>query len=145
MFMSQYEHTIDTKGRLTIPVRYRDYLSEGAFITQGFDNNLMVLTHADFDNITRRTDEMSLTNPAARQLKRQIFGYAEQVNLDKMGRILIPGFLRQSAGLNDSAVVVGMSAFFEIWSPERWLQQSLDLQNPDADAQRYAAFDLPLR
>ena len=145
MFMSQYDHTIDAKGRITIPVRYREYLTEGAFVTQGFDHNLMVLTTVDFDNITRKIDEMSLTNPAARQLKRQIFGFAEQVNLDKMGRILIPAFLRQSANLADSAVIVGMSAFFEIWSPDRWQQQCLDLQNPEADEQRYAAFDLPIR
>jgi MraZ protein len=145
MFMSQYEHTIDSKGRLTIPVRFREHLVEGAYITQGFDQNLMVLTSPDFNNITKRIDEMSLTNPDARRLKRRIFGFAEQVDLDKLGRILIPGFLRETAALQDSAIVVGMSAYFEIWSPERWIMQCQELQNPEADEQRYAAFDLPIR
>ena len=145
MFMSQYEHTIDEKGRLTIPVRYRNYLTEGAYVTQGFEQNLMVLTCEGFSNITKRIDAMSLTNPDARRLKRQIFGFAEKVDLDKLGRILIPGFLRETAGLQGSAIVVGMSAFFEIWAPERWTLQCQELQNPDANEQRYAAFDLPLR
>lgn len=145
MFMSQYEHTIDAKGRLTIPVKYREYLTDGAIITQGFEQNLMALTTQDFENITNRIDAMSLTNPAARQLKRQIFGFAEQVTLDKLGRILIPAYLRDTANLNESAIVVGMSAFFEIWSPERWQKQYFELQNPEADAQRFAAFDLPIR
>ena len=145
MFMSQYEHTIDAKGRLTIPVKFREYLEDGAIITQGFEQNLMALTTSDFEGITKRIDTMSLTNPAARQLKRKIFGFAEQVTLDKLGRILIPSYLREAADLQESAIVVGMSAFFEIWSPARWQQQYFELQNPEADEQRFAAFDLPLR
>ncbi len=145
MFMGQYEHTLDAKGRLIIPVKYRDYLLDGAIVTQGFEHNLMVLTLPDFKNITTRIDGMSLTNPAAMQLKRQIFGFAEQVSLDKLGRILIPGFLREAGEIQDSAVIVGMSAFFEIWSTQRWQQKYEELRNPEADEQRYVAFDLPIR
>lgn len=144
MFMGQYEHTIDTKGRLTIPARFREFLVNGAFITQGFDNNLMVLTVDDFKRVTQRINQMSLTNPLARQLKRKIFAYAEEIVPDKLGRILIPAFLRETANLQGSAGVVGVGAYFEIWSPDLWAKQIAEIQNPEADAQRFAIFDLPL-
>ena len=145
MFMGQYEHTIDAKGRMTIPVRYRDFLTDGAYITLGFDQNLLVMTTEDFMNISQRIDEMSLTNPAARQLKRRIFAFAEKLDLDKAGRILIPAFLREHAELVDAATVVGMGAVFEIWSPTLWSGESADLQLPDADQQRFVNFELPVR
>ena len=144
MFMSQYEHTIDPKGRMIIPVKYRPYLADGAVVTKGFEQNLMVLTKSTFETITRRIDELSLTQPAVRQLQRQLFGFAEQVILDKLGRILIPSFLREAAFLQENVVIVGLSKFFEVWAPEKWRLQTIELQNPEADAQRYAAFNLPL-
>ncbi|MCJ7624729.1 MAG: division/cell wall cluster transcriptional repressor MraZ [Anaerolineaceae bacterium] len=144
MFMGQYEHNIDTKGRLTIPARFREFLANGAYVTQGLDNNLMVLTNDDFMRVTQHINQMSLTNPIARQLKRRIFAYAEQIIPDKLGRILIPAFLREAAKLDGSVEIVGVGAYFEIWSPDLWAKQIAEIQNPEADAQRFAIFDLPL-
>lgn len=144
MFMGQYEHTIDPKGRLMIPAKFRELLGDGAVVTKGFEQNLMVLPPSAFDATTKRIEELSVTVRAARLLQRQIFGFAQQVSLDKLGRILIPAFLRESAGLNEAVIVVGMSNFFEIWSPEQWQEQLRDLENPEADEQRYAAFNLPI-
>ena len=124
MFFGQYEHSIDEKGRMTIPARYRELMADGAYITQGFDQNLMVLTLPVFEQIVQRINETSITDPLARQLKRLIFANADQVVLDKAGRILLPTFLRDSAHLGNSIVVVGNGAYFEIWSQERWLEQS---------------------
>jgi len=145
MFMGQYEHTIDAKGRMTIPVRYRDLLTDGAYITLGFDHNLLVMTTDDFMNISNRIDEMSLTNPTARQLKRRIFAYAEKLDIDKAGRILIPAFLREHAELDDAATVVGMGAFFELWSPTLWSDESAELELTDTEQQRFVNFELPVR
>lgn len=145
MFMGQYEHTIDPKGRLMIPVKYRESLGDGAYITKGFDQNLMVLSHASFDAATERLAEFSVTQAAARQLYRQIFSFAVEVTLDKLGRILIPSFLRENADLKESVIVAGMSSYFEIWSPDRWQQQLISLDSQAADEQRYAAFNLPIR
>jgi len=144
MFMSQYEHTIDPKGRMTIPVKYRFYLIDGAVVAKGFEQNLMVLTKNTYETISRRIEELSLTQPAVRQLQRQLFGFADQVMLDKLGRILIPSFLREAAQLQENVIIVGLSKFFEVWSPEKWRLQTIELQNPEADAQRYAAFNLPI-
>jgi len=142
MFLGQYEHTIDEKGRLTIPSKFRDLLQDGAYITQGFEQNLMVLTTATFDRVYARVNRLSMTDPVARQLKRLIFSNANRVEVDRVGRILIPQFLRSSAHLDGAAIMVGVGEYFEIWSPDRWQEQNTLLQDGEANAQRFAALDL---
>jgi MraZ protein len=144
MFLGQYEHTIDEKGRMTIPARYRDLLQDGAYITIGFDRNLMVLTASAFDRVSARVNEMSVTDPNARILKRMIFSSAEHLEVDRAGRVLIPQYLRGTASLDSRAIVVGTGEYFEIWSPELWSQQSEQLNDSDANNQRFAALDLTL-
>jgi MraZ protein len=145
MFLGQYEHTIDEKGRLTIPSRFRDLLEDGAYITQGFEQNLMVLTAAAFDRVSARVNRMSLTDPVARQLKRLLFSNAVRVEVDRAGRILVPQFLRTSAQLDGAAIMVGVGDYFEIWSPDRWQEQNSMLQDGEANAQRFAALDLSVQ
>jgi MraZ protein len=145
MFLGQYEHTIDEKGRLTVPSRFRELLQDGAYITQGFDQNLVVLTAATFDHISSRVNRMSMTDPTARQLKRLIFSHADRLEVDRVGRILIPQFLRASAQLDGAAIMVGVGDYFEIWSPERWQEQNTLLQDGEANAQRFAALDLSVQ
>lgn len=145
MFLGRYEHAIDEKGRLTIPVRYRELLENGAYVLQGFDHNLMVLDAASFENIYDRVNQMSVTDPTARRLKRFIFSAAERAEFDRAGRMLLPAFLREAAHLNGTAVIVGVGDYFEIWSPEAWNQQNELLQDVDANAQRFAALELPIR
>jgi MraZ protein len=145
MFLGQYEHTIDDKGRLTIPARYRDLLIEGAFITEGFDQNLMVLTSSAFMTISDRVNRMSMTDPTVRDLKRMMFGRANQAEIDKAGRMLIPSFLRERAELKTNIVVVGMGDYFELWSAENWQVLNQPLPNSEANSKRFAAFDLSVR
>jgi MraZ protein len=143
MFLGQYQHSMDTKGRLTIPSRFRDLLlSDGAYVTLGFDNNLMVLTEPNFGRISERVSRMSMTEPNARLLKRLIFSSAERVEVDKAGRILIPEFLRRAAGLDGEAVVVGAGDYIEIWEPGKWNEQLTQLQDTDANTQRFSVLDL---
>jgi MraZ protein len=142
MFLGQYEHTIDDKGRLTIPARYRDLLPDGAYVTQGFDRNLIVLPPALYEQLSKRISSLSLTEPSARLLRRLMFSSAEKVDVDKSGRILIPLFLRQNASLETAAMVVGSGDFFEIWSPAEWAGQSAKLKDADANAERFAGLDL---
>lgn len=142
MFLGQYEHTIDDKGRLTIPSRFRDLLEEGAYITQGFDRNLMVLTTSTFQQMYQSVNEMNMTDPTARLLKRLIFANADRAEFDNHGRILIPQFLRQAVNLDGPAVIVGVGDYFEIWSQAQWAEQTAQLQDVDANAQRFAALNL---
>jgi MraZ protein len=142
MFLGQYEHSIDDKGRMTIPFRYRELLSEGAYITRGFDQNLMVLTAASFQRMSTRINQQSITDPNARALKRMIFAHADAVDVDKVGRILIPQYLRDDALLKDSAMVIGVSDHFEIWAPALWVKQLELLDNPELNSARYSYLDL---
>lgn len=143
MFVGRCEHTIDEKGRLIIPVHYRPLLEIGAFITSGFDQNLMVMTSPIFDKVHEQISQMNLTDPLSRQLRRLIFSNAEQVELDKAGRILLPSYLRDLAQLNGNAIINGVHDYFEIWSPVLWQRQN-ELLNADADSQRYSVFTLSL-
>jgi MraZ protein len=142
MFMGQYLHSLDSKGRLTVPARYRALLLEGAYITQGFDRNLMVWTKASFERISQRVSQESITDPASRLLRRFIFSSSEWLEMDRAGRILIPEFLRQVAYFDGEVVVVGVGDYFEIWSPPLWDEQQANLQDAEANTQRFIAFDL---
>ena len=145
MFLGQYTHNIDSKGRLTVPARFREYLTEGAYISQGFDHNLMVLTTAAFEQLSKTINGMSITDPTNRQLKRLIFAGADRVELDRVGRIRIPQFLRQVASLDGEVVLIGVGDYFEIWSPEAWSPLAAELQDTQANAQRFAALELSSR
>jgi MraZ protein len=145
MFLGRSDHTIDDKGRLIIPVRFRELLDRGAFVTQGFDRNLMVLTTTAFDQIYAYVNQMSLTDPSARQLKRLMFSSAERVDVDKVGRILLPQYLRDLAQLKNEVMLVGVGDYFEIWSPENWEKQNELLQDTEANEHRFAAFNIPTR
>ena len=144
MFFSRYEHTIDEKGRMTIPSRYREELADGAFVTLGFDRNLIVLPDTAFQKLSTRISDTSLTDSEARSLKRHVYANAEPVELDKAGRILIPLWLREEIGLTANAVVIGAGEYFEIWTPEEWKKEKTENQNPDSISKRYANFNIPL-
>jgi MraZ protein len=142
MFLGQYQHTLDDKGRLTIPAVFRDSLREGAFISQGFDRNLMVMTSAYFHQVYERINAMSITDPSARLLRRLLLSTAYQAEVDKSGRVLLPPQLRQFLNLAGDAVVVGQGEYFEIWTPADWQEQTLALQDAEANAGRFQALDL---
>lgn len=142
MFMGQYMHSLDSKGRLTIPSRYRALLDDGAYITQGFDRNLMVWTKPAFQQISHRVSQGSITDPTSRILRRFIYSSGDALAMDRAGRILIPEFLRQVAQLDSDVVVVGVGDYFEIWSPSLWAEQLANMQDSEANQQRFIAFDL---
>jgi len=143
MFLGQYYHNIDEKGRLTIPARYRELIqSDGAYIMQGFESNLIILPSPYFDILSHHVNRTSITDPTARVLRRLFYATASLVELDKLGRILIPQFLRQHASLDSEAVIAGLGHYFEIWSPKFWSSQIEQLQDSDLNARRFTELDL---
>jgi MraZ protein len=143
MFLGRYHHTVDEKGRLTIPARYRDLLAaEGAYLTQGFDSNINVYPIPIFERISLRVNRLSMTDPSARLLRRLMFSNAELVVLDKAGRILVPHFLREGLNLDSEAVIVGMGDYFEIWSPNQWVGQTAMMEESEPIAVRFMDLDL---
>lgn len=142
MFLGQFAHNVDVKGRLTVPVRFRASLAAGAFVTQGFERNLMVYTTDSFERLAKRANMLSSTDPEARAVRRMIFGGATEVSLDSVGRILIPPFLREFAELRDEVTVVGVGEYFEIWSTQAWLKELASVTDAESNSRRFAAFDL---
>jgi len=142
MFLGQFQHNLDEKGRLMIPARYRELLAAGAFITQGFDKCLMVLTDVHFQEVYDRINAMNMADQNARLLRRHILSNAYSVEIDRVGRILVPQNLRQAIGLNGEAIVAGQGEYFEVWTPADWNEQMDQLQDIETNNQRFATLDL---
>ena len=145
MFLGHFQHNLDDKGRLMIPARFRELLESGAFITQGFDKCLMVMTEAYFKQVYERIEAMNLADPTARLLRRLILSNAYPVEVDKIGRILMPQNLRAFLGIgieNGELIVAGQGEYFEVWTPALWSEQMAQLQDTEANNQRFSTLDL---
>ncbi len=143
MFLGQFQHNLDDKGRLMIPARYRDLLAAGAFITQGFDKCLMVMTDDYFKQVYNRINAMNLADASARMLRRLILSNAYPVEVDKVGRILVPQNLRSFLAIESGELIVaGQGEYFEVWTPAEWKMQIDNLQDVEANEQRFSALDL---
>ena len=120
MFLGEYEHSVDVKGRLAIPSKFRPQLETGLVITRGFERCLQVYPIEGWQMLSERVSALSLGQAEARQLRRLLFASAFDTELDKQGRILVPAALREYAGIGESAVVAGMNTYFEIWAQDTW-------------------------
>jgi MraZ protein len=130
MFLGEFTHTIDDKGRLTLPAKFRDVLSHGVVITRGLDGCLFVFTYQDWQTLTARLSErLSLAQKSARDLTRFFYAGATDIIPDKTGRVLIPPFLREYADLDSDVVIIGANSRLELWSTERWQQTMLEVES----------------
>ena len=145
MFLGQFVHSFDDKNRLTVPAKFREPLAGGAFVIQGLDKNLMVLTVQAFETVYQRVMAMNLMDPAARALRRLILGNAAQLELDSAGRILIPQDLRELGSLENEAILVGQGDYFEVWAPANWKEQETQLQGAADNSQRFSTLDVSTR
>ncbi|MFI3201001.1 MAG: division/cell wall cluster transcriptional repressor MraZ [Eubacteriales bacterium] len=121
MFMGEYNHTIDAKGRLIMPSKLRESLGEDFVITKGLDGCLFVYDNEGFHAFEEKLKSLPLTNKDARQFVRFFLAGAANVEIDKQGRVLIPAVLREFAEITKEAVLVGVGSRMEIWSKERWM------------------------
>lgn len=120
MFMGQYEHTVDEKGRVAIPARFRSELGERLVVTRGLDKCLWVFPWDGWQAICKRLESLPFTRARNRSFQRYFFAGASECQPDGQGRILIGPSLRSYAGLGREAVLVGVSDHIEIWSREAW-------------------------
>jgi MraZ protein len=120
-FSGEYEHNLDGKGRLIVPVRFRPALEGGYFVTRGLDGCLWLFPRATWTGFSEKLQESSITREGARRLDRMLFAGTED-ELDGQGRLTLPPALRAHAGLspNGPVVVVGVKNRIELWSPGRW-------------------------
>lgn len=124
MFYGEYEHTLDKKGRLIIPSKFRESAKEQEierfFITRGLDSCLFVFAEDEWRLQEQKFKTASFTKPDVRKFNRLFFSGAVEVTTDKQGRILIPSYLKEFAGIKRDIVIVGVSNRFEIWAQEKW-------------------------
>lgn len=132
MFIGEYNHTIDTKGRLIVPSKFREALGDEFVVTKGLDGCLFVYPMEEWTAFTDKLKDLPLTKKDARQFSRFFLAGAASCEVDKQGRILIPAVLREFAGLEKDAVLVGVSSRIEIWSRSNWEKISdVDIEDMD--------------
>ena len=124
MFFGTYTPKLDEKGRLFLPAKFRDQLTEGLVVTRGQERCLTVWSMEDFQGLTNRLREAPVTNKGTRDYVRMLFAAASQEVPDKQGRISIPGSLREYASLTKDVVVIGSMNRIEIWDPTAWATYS---------------------
>lgn len=120
MFIGEYQHTTDEKGRLIIPSKFRDSLGGEFVMTKGLDNCLFVYPKSEWEVIETKLKSLPLTNKDARAFVRFFFSGASESTLDKQGRVLIPGNLREHSKIDKDTVIIGVSTRLEIWSKSEW-------------------------
>lgn len=125
MFIGEYQHTIDEKGRVALPVKFRAKMADGAVVTKGLDDCLAVYTISEWETLAEKLSTLPLTQAASRAFARLMLAGAVQVNIDKQGRVNIPAYLREYAGISGQVVVAGLYSRVEIWSQKRWQEYKL--------------------
>ncbi|MDD2498010.1 MAG: division/cell wall cluster transcriptional repressor MraZ [Desulfitobacteriaceae bacterium] len=143
MFMGEYQHAIDPKGRLIVPVKFREGLGDTFVVTKGLDNCLFVYPMNEWKNLEAKLKALPFTKADARAFVRFFFSGATECELDKQGRILLPVNLREYAQMERDVVVIGVSSRVEIWSKERWDNYSIQAEKDYANiAEKIVDFDL---
>lgn len=120
MFMGEYSHNLDAKGRLIIPARFRSELKDHLILTQGLDGCLTLYTSEAWEKIYAQLQTLPTTKSQARAFVRILTSKASEVEIDSQGRILIPSNLISQAGIHKECVIVGAGSKVEIWAKDRW-------------------------
>ncbi len=120
MFLGRFENRLDEKGRLSMPAKFRARLAEGFVVTRGFEQCLTIFPMPEWQTLADNLARFPVTDQKARSLRRVLFAQAADTELDRQGRMLIPEYLREAAGLGADVIVAGMDGYIEIWDVERW-------------------------
>ncbi len=138
MFTGEYRHSVDDKGRIAVPAKFRAQLAQGAFVSRWIDGCLAIHTPSGWEELATKVAALRTTDPDARKFERNIFSGAFDLELDRQGRIVIPAYLRDEIGLGAEAVIVGSRDHAEIWAPDRWSAYQAGLADADSFAQAIA-------
>ncbi len=128
MFTGEYRHAVDDKGRLAVPSRFRAQLAGNVVVARWLDSCLAIFPMPAWDELSAKVGGLPMTDPNARLLQRQLYAGAQETELDRQGRVLVPQRLRDFAGLGSEALVLGARDHAEIWAPGRWEDYSRGLE-----------------
>ena len=120
MFIGEYTYSIDQKGRVALPAKFRNKLASGCVVTRGLDKSLFIYPMDEWQKIAEKLASLPLTSAKARAFARLMLAGAMDLELDKQGRITIPGYLREFASIENSVVVAGLFDRLEVWSENSW-------------------------
>lgn len=120
MLLGEYNHNLDTKGRVSVPSKFREDLGESFIVTKGLDNCLFAYSKKEWETFETKLKSLPMTNTNARNFIRFFFSGATECEIDKLGRINIPLVLREYAGLKKDITIIGVSTRIEIWDKEKW-------------------------
>lgn len=136
LFYGEYQHTLDVKGRVIIPSKFRNELGEAFIVTKGFDNCLFAYSQTEWGIFEQKLRQLPSSDKEIRQFVRFFFSGASEVELDSQGRSLIPQGLREHAGLEKDVVIIGVSNHLEIWDKGKWEAYNGDV---DIDSEQVAS------
>lgn len=139
MFLGEFEHTLDDKGRLSIPARFRSQLDQGLFITRGLDRCLVIWDAVAWQEMAERVRTLNPWQADARRMQRHFFSGAVQAQPDKLGRVNIPQYLRQYANLQEECVVVGLADRVEVWARDEWERERTEAEAGSAELAEHLA------
>ncbi len=134
MFSGEYEHSLDAKGRVIMPSKFRESLGSVFYITKGLDRNLLVFSTDAWNSFYEKLSKLPMADKNARGFSRLFLSGAAECEADKQGRILLPAPLRNYAGINKDVTIIGNGDKIEIWSSENW-NSYIDALDPDAVAE----------
>ncbi len=120
MLIGEYTHTIDEKNRLSLPAKFRTEMGKKVVLTPGLDGCLFVFTSKEWSKIEERLNQSSFLQSDSRSFSRFMLGGAVEVEIDSIGRVLVPDFLRERANLKSKVAVIGVSSRVEIWNDKAW-------------------------
>lgn len=144
-FIGEYYHTIDAKGRVIIPLKFREALGDAFIISKGLDGCLWIQPMDEWRDFTAKLRELSTIDKESRQFKRFFMAGAADCEFDKQGRILIPAPLRKYANLQKDVVLAGMDTRIELWAEEKWeVESDMDVDDMDAVAAHMAGLGVKI-
>ena len=123
MLVGRYEHTIDEKGRVSLPARFREELGESLVLAAGLDGQIEVLPPEVWRQKIERVRRLNILDEEARELDQRLHDDAQECQVDKSGRILIPSWLRQEHGIDTDVMIVGQTDHVQIWDVRRWTER----------------------
>lgn len=143
MLIGEYNHTLDTKKRLAVPAKMRKELGEKSILTKGLNNCLSLYPLSQWQKLTEKLGQLPVGQADTRAFLRTMFAGAVEVELDQLGRILVPEYLKNYAGLKQRAVIVGLNDRLEIWDSERWENYKKEVEkNTDMIAEKLGELGL---
>jgi MraZ protein len=120
MFIGEYQHNLDQKGRLAVPAKFRNKLAKGAVVTKGLDNCLFLYTKEEWEKLASKLAALPISKANTRAFARLMLAGAMDVQLDKQGRIILPEYLRKYAQMKKKTIIAGLYNRLEIWDEDQW-------------------------